>query len=369
MENFWLSVLFFLITLAAAVGGSFLAVKIKMPAGTMLGAMIGVAIFNIFSGKGFFPEELRTVVQVFSGAMIGSKVSKKDVVELKYIIVPTIILLLFMTLMNVSLGLTIYKVGSLDIATALFASSPGGLSDMALLSEELGANSTYVTLLQLIRVLTIFSFMPAIVKRVISKKNRKQAKEIREQIEQEHAQSKQEAMESHKELSRKQQMLRFLGTMLAAFAGGLLFHFLGVTAGAMLGSMLATALYNILSGKGYFASNMRSYTQIGSGAFLGMKIDMASILGLTSLIVPALIMVAGVLFFALMTALIMHKLTKLDFSVCLMASTPGGIQEMSLLSEELGADTPKIAVMQTARLVFVIALFPTMIELIANSLG
>ena len=62
----------------------------------MLGAMIGVAIFNIFSGKGFFPEELRTVVQVFSGAMIGSKVSKKDVVELKYIIVPTIILLLFM---------------------------------------------------------------------------------------------------------------------------------------------------------------------------------------------------------------------------------------------------------------------------------
>ena len=170
MENFWLSVLFFLITLAAAVGGSFLAVKIKMPAGTMLGAMIGVAIFNIFSGKGFFPEELRTVVQVFSGAMIGSKVSKKDVVELKYIIVPTIILLLFMTLMNVSLGLIIYKVGSLDIATALFASSPGGLSDMALLSEELGANSTYVTLLQLIRVITIFSFMPAIVKRVISKK-------------------------------------------------------------------------------------------------------------------------------------------------------------------------------------------------------
>ena len=145
---------------------------------------------------------MRTVVQVFSGAMIGSKVSKKDVVELKYIIVPTIILLLFMTLMNVSLGLIIYKVGRLDIATALFASSPGGLSDMALLSEELGANSTYVTLLQLIRVITIFSFMPAIVKRVISKKNMKQAKEIHEQIEQEHAQSKQEAMESHKELSK-----------------------------------------------------------------------------------------------------------------------------------------------------------------------
>lgn len=369
MEDFWLSVLFFLITLAIATGGSFLARKVKMPAGAMLGAMIGVAIFNIFSGRGFFPEELRTVVQVFSGAMIGSKVAKKDVVELKYIILPTVILLLFMMLMNVTLGFTIYKTGGLDIATALFASSPGGLSDMALLAEELGANSTYVTLLQLIRILTIFSFMPAIIKRVLSKRNMAQAQEIREQIEQEHEQDKQEEMEKHKELPRKQKVLRFLWTMLAAFAGGLLFHYLGVTAGAMLGSMIATALYNILSDRAYFLPSMRNYTNIGSGAFLGMKIDMASVLGLTGLIGPALIMVVGVLFFALMTALIMHKLTKLDFSVCLMASTPGGIQEMSLLSEELGADTPKIAVMQTARLMFVIALFPTMIELIANCIG
>ena len=61
-------------------------------------------------------------------------------------------------------------------------------------------------------------------------------------------------------------------------------------------------------------------------------------------------MIIGVLLFALITSFIMHKLTKLDFSVCLMASTPGGLQEMSLLSDELGADTPKIAVMQTSRL-------------------
>ncbi len=366
MGEFWSGILFFIITLSVAALGSFVAQKIKMPAGAMMGAMISVAFFNIIFGKGFFPEELRTVVQVFSGAMIGCKVAKKDVVELKYIVIPTVILLIFMIAMNIALGLAIYSIGKLDIATSLFASSPGGLSDMALLAEELNANSTYVTLLQLIRIITIFSFMPAIIKKILSKKISAEAEDIRRQIEEEHRRVYQEQENQSKETSDKQKKLGFLYTLLVAFAGGLIFHFLGVTAGAMLGSMLATATFHILTGRAYFPKTMRQYTQIGSGAFLGMRIDMASILGLTGLIVPAFIMIIGVLLFALITSFIMHKLTKLDFSVCLMASTPGGLQEMSLLSDELGADTPKIAVMQTSRLMFVIALFPTMIECLAD---
>ena len=112
MGEFWSGILFFIITLSVAALGSFVAQKIKMPAGAMMGAMISVAFFNFIFGKGFFPEELRTVVQVFSGAMIGCKVAKKDVVELKYIVIPTVILLIFMIAMNIALGLAIYSIGS-----------------------------------------------------------------------------------------------------------------------------------------------------------------------------------------------------------------------------------------------------------------
>lgn len=265
-----------------------------------------------------------------------------------------------MTLMNLTLGISIYKLGGLDIATALFSASPGGLTDMALLAEELGANSTYVTLLQLVRLLTIFSFLPPIIKRVLKKQLA--AAQAR-------GEAPAEPTVQPRGFSRQQQLCYFAETMLAAAIGGLALHFLRVTAGAMLGSMLAVAAWNIATGRGYFPRPVSDAAQVASGALLGLKIDMASVLGLAGLAVPALLVMAGVLLFSLLTGYVMHQLTKLDLATCLLASTPGGLTEMSLLSEDLGADTPKIAVMQTARLLYVVAFFPTMIEFVAHALG
>ena len=42
---------------------------------------------------------------------------------------------------------------------------------------------------------------------------------------------------------------------------------------------------------------------------------------------------------------------------------------MALLSEDLGADTPSVAVMQTARLVSVILFFPTLLKLYFRLVG
>ena len=360
----WEFVLYFIVTLVVAIAGGVIARKLKVPAGGMLGAMVAVAAFNIITGKGLFPTELRPIVQIFSGALIGNRVSKKDVKELKIIIFPTLILLTFMVLMNITLGFTVHKVGGLDIATSLFATSPGGLSDMSLLSEELGANPTYVSLLQLLRIITIYTFMPAIIHRLY-----KRVRGGAEQSSEKNNPKVQQNTQTAAELTQKEKTVRLLSTLGCGFVGGLIFYILDVTGGPMLGSMLGTAMYNIFTGKGYFPKTIRNYTQITSGAFLGMRIDMASVLGLGGLLVPTAIMIAGVLFFALMTSFIMHKITKLDYMICLMASTPGGMQEIALLSEELGVDTTKVAVMQTARLMFVVALFPTMISFLTGALG
>jgi len=268
---------------------------------------------------------------------------------------PTILLIVLMIIMNLALGAAMYKIGKLDIATSLFATSPGGLTDMALIAESLGANSAYVALLQLIRLITIYMFMPAIVKMMVSKENKKKCDDVGMAL-------PQETTVPVKRKPTKENVLNFLLTMTIAAAGGLLFYYLGVTAGAMLGSMFFTMLFNVFIGRAHFFSEARSYTQVGAGAFLGMRIDMASILGIASLILPVIIEMVGVLIFTFTAAIIIHKTTKLNLCVCMMACTPGGVQEMSILSESLGTDTPKIAVMQSARLVSVIALFPTMLK-------
>ncbi len=347
-------ILFFAVTVVIGIIGSLIATKLRMPGGMMVGAMILVAVFNIFTGKGTFPRIFKTFLQVFSGVIIGSRVGRKDVKELRFIIVPTIILLIFMMIMNVTLGYLIHKVGGLDIITSLFSSSPGGLSDMGLLAEDLGANPAYVTILQLVRVLTIYFFMPTIIGKIFARQMEANKGNVRKP-------------EPKKEdLSWKEKITRFLHTVAVGSVGGAILYFLNVSSGAMIGSMIAVAAYNVITGRAYCPKSVRNVTQVGSGCFLGLKIDMESIMGLTALVLPAGIMLAGVIAFAFITAFVINRLTKLDFAVALMASTPGGVQEISLLSEELGTDTPKVAVMQTSRLMFVISFFPTLIELLSG---
>ena len=70
-------------------------------------------ILSNSSGKPIY-EQIADQVreQILSGALIGSKVSRKDVAALKKILLPTAILLLFMTLMNLTLGMSREKAAS-----------------------------------------------------------------------------------------------------------------------------------------------------------------------------------------------------------------------------------------------------------------
>ena len=146
----------FLLTLAIAAVGGIIGYKLKLPAGAMLGAMIAVIIFNISTEKAVFPSDLRTVVQLCSGAMIGSGIKKKDVFDLKKIVFPIIIMILCMIVLNVTFGTIMFYLSNLNLATTLFATAPGGMTDMAIISADLGANSAYVALLQLFRLMVIY---------------------------------------------------------------------------------------------------------------------------------------------------------------------------------------------------------------------
>ncbi|MGN1250301.1 MAG: AbrB family transcriptional regulator, partial [Candidatus Spyradocola sp.] len=145
---------------------------------------------------------------------------------------------------------------------------------------------------------------------------------------------------------------------------GLLLHALGVSAGAMIGAMVGSATYCILKGKQKYPAALKTALQLCSGAYIGCRIDRATILGFGGLLLPLLVMLLGIFAFTFMTSSLMCRLSRLSRSTAMLASTPGGIQEMSLLSEELGADTPSVAVLHTARIVFVILCFPTLIQLL-----
>lgn len=151
-------------TLLIAALGGFIGIKAKIPAGALVGAMISVAIYNIYTGRGEIPYNFKLLSQIVVGGMIGLNFTMDSIQQIKKIIIPSIILVIGLTLFSLILGLLIHKITGVDLITALFSSAPGGITDMTLISEAYGADITKVALLHLMRLVTVITIMPLAIK-------------------------------------------------------------------------------------------------------------------------------------------------------------------------------------------------------------
>ena len=115
--------LWLLATLAVGGVGGFIGRKLKLPAGTMVGALATVILLNLLTGKAYFPAQARVVVQILGGALIGTRLHKKDVPELRRVLLPSLVLVVSMLIMNLTVGALLWKAGGLDVNTALFAAA------------------------------------------------------------------------------------------------------------------------------------------------------------------------------------------------------------------------------------------------------
>ena len=72
-------------------------------------------------------------------------------------------------------------------------------------------------------------------------------------------------------------------------------------------------------------------------------------------------MVGAFLIMNLSIGALIHAISPLDWVTALMCVVPGGITDIPIIAADMGADTPKVALMQLARYILGVALFPPMI--------
>ena len=348
----------FLLTIAIGATGGLIARKLGIPSGAMVGSMFFVIIFNLITEKAYFIPDVKTGLQILSGAMTGCRVGREDVEGLKKLVKPIILLLTAFILMNFTFGGLMILFTDLDVPTALFATSPGGASDMALIGEELGANPAYIALLQVLRLLIIFTCCPPLFKYLFRTGRMKKGT------------GTENMDESRKPgIPDKTNWTKLILVFAVCTAAGLFFRWLGVTSGAMLGSMLAGATFTVFMGKNRFPSQIRVCMSILSGAFMGCRFSRADLANIDVLALPILIMLVGLIVFILFNGFLVSKFTDLDYPTALFASTPGGMTEMAILAEDMGVDSFKVSILHTIRLFFVIAFFPTMNKLLCSIFG
>lgn len=153
-----------ILTLIVATVGGIIGLKLKIPAGALIGGMVAVAIYNMSTSKAVIPNNFKIAAQIVVGGMIGLNFTMETISGLKKLIVPAVILMVGLTVLSIGLGFLISKLTGMDLVTALFSSSPGGLADMVLISDAYGADTSTVAILHLIRLVTVVTFIPIAIK-------------------------------------------------------------------------------------------------------------------------------------------------------------------------------------------------------------
>lgn len=155
-------------TLIIGFIGGFFGYRSGISGGILFGAMIFVGLYNIATNGGYVPKSLPFISQVLVGTIIGLSFTLDNIKELYRLMLPTLIIVCGLLLMSIVLGLILNKFTSIDLATALFSTCPGGMSSIALVGEAFNADMHIVMLFHTLRLVAVIIFMPILIKLILN---------------------------------------------------------------------------------------------------------------------------------------------------------------------------------------------------------
>ena len=89
--------------MAAAAGGGLLLMRLRVPGGMLVGAILGAVLVNLTTGQAYIWPQTRVVAQVLTGAYIGCLVTTEDLRRLPRVIRPYLAVMSLAKLMNTCL--------------------------------------------------------------------------------------------------------------------------------------------------------------------------------------------------------------------------------------------------------------------------
>ncbi|WP_291637464.1 AbrB family transcriptional regulator [Clostridium sp.] len=344
-----------IITVLVGFIGGIIAFKLKVPAGAMIGSMLLVAAYSIITGNAYLPQDARVITQIAAGAFIGSGIKKKDVSGLGKMMKPAVLMLTLMITLDLLMGYIMYKATGISLVTCLFASAPGGIVDMSLISQDLGAESSKVAILQLVRLMSVMLLFPTMMKFIANRYDgpKKGDNNCISESTKEH-------------MSQKQKRINLMITICVALVAGFIGYITKIPAGAMTFAMLSVGALNVFFNKGYMPINMKRATQVFAGILIGQRMMYSDLIALKSVMLPAFILLVGIIVVNICIGFLITKVSGLELITSLLASAPGGLSDMAIIAKDLGGDGPKVALLQLVRYVTIIAIFPIIIKIIIS---
>lgn len=347
MEDFLPGLLF-------AIIGAVLLDRFRLPAGSMVGALLGVFLAGLL-GRGVPAPHpyVVTGISIVVGIILAVRFSKKLVVRLGKLLLPACFVAVVMVALGYGLGYALTLLTDWNAATASFSVYPGGLEQMVLVAGSLGGNVYIVTTVQLVRWLTVVTTYPLLFHFFKPATNSPKRPSVIAKV----------PVDSDG-ITTKPNALDILWIILAV-AGGVVAHIFNLPAGALLGSFVTLAVF-----RGLFASKSLLVAPVITklilavvGFVMGSGVDTEQLVESGDLLLVAIALTALLLAFSLTLAYILHRMTGWNKTTCFIAMAPAGTVEMTLLAEQLNLDPTPIFTLHFTRTVTVIVFAPILYAL------
>lgn len=152
------------VTLLAATAGGLLGKGLGVPAGALVFSMLVTTALKMLYRDTYLPLWCRRVAQVLSGCCIGSQMTSGDLLEMRYLILPAVILIVGYFANCVFMGWLLHRCFKIPRVEAMLSVSPAGATEMALISADLGVNSPDLIVLQVCRFVGVMLLFPQLIR-------------------------------------------------------------------------------------------------------------------------------------------------------------------------------------------------------------
>jgi membrane AbrB-like protein len=163
-------------------------------------------------------------------------------------------------------------------------------------------------------------------------------------------------------------MLPILLPLGASLVGLCLVQFLDISGGAFIGAIAGAAAVRFLWDKSAPPPKpLQFFARTLVGIVIGIPVNRQALAVASSAIVPIALMIIGLIGLCFFSAWLTTKLSKLDTATAFCGSSPGAATTMVILSDDLGGQTPIVAVLHSLRLILIVVLMPIGVKIFQSA--
>lgn len=329
-------------TLLVATCGGFVLAQINAPLPWTLGPILAVSLTSLVMKRRLsWPLLIRNIALVPLGYSMG----RPFTVETGQAILNQLPFMLLATCVTISAGIfsawLMFRHTKINFTSCLLGCVPGGLSQMVILAAEMKeADLTAVTIMQTMRMLSVVFVIPFLAIHVLP------------------------AAGPAAHAAAAEPTGSILAFAIVAVAGALIGKRIKLPTATLLGPLLATAIFIVVSGDTapVIPLHYLNVAQICVGSYIGSSIDLWKIKeynGMGPVLVGSVLLVLAV---SMSMGLLLSYLTPSDIATTFLSTAPGGLAEMGITALVVGADSSTMTAYQLTRLLFIMLCYPLIVR-------